>query len=248
MSTAPVLPAGTFPVKLPVKSAAALARNAVGVDEVGDADDAEEIARAEVYGLLAALFQAAPSPELYAALQVAVTEAPTRGAFLENSWSALVGASRRLTLVQVEDEFVALFQGIGKPEIFLHGSYFIAGHLNEKPLVDLRHDLIALGLERPIEVLQTEDHLSNLCEVMRYLIAGVDGADSADAPPIPAGVKLARRLATQQQFFNRHLRSWDEALWEVLSTHPRADFYAAVAGFGRDFLAIEAQGFDLLED
>lgn len=213
-------------------------------------DDAEELARAEIYGLVAALFQSAPSAELYAALQVAVTEAPTRGAFLETSWSALVAASRRLTRAQVEDEFVALFQGIGKPEIFLHGSYFIAGHLNEKPLVDLRRDLIALGLERPIEVLQTEDHLSNLCEVMRYLIAGisedaagVNAKANADSPPI----SLARQLALQQQFFNRHLRSWNEVLWDALTVHPRADFYAAAASFGRDFFAVEAQGFDLLE-
>ena len=236
MSTAPTPPA-TFPVNF---------SPALPLDS-GGLDDAEEIARAEVYGLLTALFQAAPSAELYGALQVAVTEAPTRGAFLESSWSTLVGASRRLTLAQVEDEFVALFQGIGKPEIFLHGSYFIAGHLNEKPLVDLRHDLIALGLERPIEVLQTEDHLSNLCEVMRYLIAGIAADAGPDAPPVPDHVRLARQLAAQQQFFNRHLRGWNEALWDVLSAHPRADFYAAVAGFGRDFFAVEAQGFDLLE-
>ena len=235
--TAPAPPAATFPVNFSA---------ALPLDS-GDLDDAEEIARAEVYGLLTALFQAAPSAELYAALQVAVTEAPTRGAFLETSWSTLVGASRRLTLAQVEDEFVALFQGIGKPEVFLHGSYFIAGHLNEKPLVDLRHDLIALGLERPIEVLQTEDHLSNLCEVMRYLIAGIAEDAGPDAPPVPDHVRQARQLAAQQRFFNRHLRSWNEALWDVLSAHPRADFYAAVAGFGRDFFAVEAQGFDLLE-
>ena len=239
MSTAPKPTDATFPVNF---------SPALPLDS-GSLDDAEEIARAEVYGLLAVLFQAAPSVELYAALQVAVTEAPTRGAFLESSWSALVGASRRLTRPQVEEEFIALFQGIGKPEIFLHGSYFIAGHLNEKPLVDLRHDLIALGLERPIEVLQTEDHLSNLCEVMRYLIAGVGvGADDAvDAPPVPIHVSQARQLAAQQQFFNRHLRGWNEALWDVLCAHPRADFYAAVAGFGRDFFAVEGQGFDLLE-
>ena len=119
-------------------------------------DDGEEIARAEVYGLLAALFVAPPTPELYASLQVAVTEAPAAGAFLESNWSALVAAARRLPLAAVGDEYAALFQGIGKPEVFLYGSWFIAGHLNEKPLVDLRHALAALGLERPAGVLLTE--------------------------------------------------------------------------------------------
>ena len=59
-------------------------------------DDSEEIARAEVYGLLAHLFYAPPSAELYEQLQVAVTEAPVPGAFLESAWSEVVAASRRL--------------------------------------------------------------------------------------------------------------------------------------------------------
>ena len=50
----------------------------------------EELARAEMYGLLAQLFYQAPSPELLAQLQVAVTEAPNAGGFLEESWRALV--------------------------------------------------------------------------------------------------------------------------------------------------------------
>ncbi len=196
-------------------------------------DDSEELARAEVYGLLASLFNAPPSTELYDSLRVAVTEAPAPGGFLEANWSSLVAASRRLSLDQAADEYVALFQGIGKPEIFLYGSYFIAGHLNEKPLVELRHDLAALGLERPARVLQTEDHMAGLCEVMRYLIAGDD-----------AGIS---NLGSQQRFFNRHLRAWNEVLWDTITAHPQADFYTAVAGFARDFFAVEAQGFDLLE-
>jgi TorA maturation chaperone TorD len=196
-------------------------------------DDREELARAEVYGLLASLFYSTPSHELYEQLRVAVTEAPTRGAFLEASWSELVATARRLTLAQVNEEHVALFGGVGKPEVFVYGSWFIAGTLNEKPLVTLRRDLATLGLERPQTVLETEDHIASLCEVMRYLIAGDDVAVS--------------NLAAQQRFFNAHLRAWVERLFEAIATHPRADFYRALARFGRDFFAIEAQGFDLLE-
>lgn len=196
-------------------------------------DDREELARAEVYGLLASLYHAAPGSALYEQLRVAVTEAPTAGAFLETSWSELVAASRRLALSDVSDEYVALFGGVGKPEVFLYGSWFIAGHLNEKPLVDLRHDLAALGLERPPGVLETEDHIAGLCEVMRYLIAGDD-----------LGVS---NLAAQQRFFNAHLRLWIEQLCDAIAAHPRADFYAVLAGFTRDFFTVEAQGFDLLE-
>jgi len=196
-------------------------------------DDREELARAEVYGLLASLFHAAPTPALYAQLQVAVTEAPSAGAFLETSWSGLVAASRRLSLQQVGDEYVALFGGVGKPEVFLYGSWFIAGTLNEKPLVELRDALAAIGLERPLGVLETEDHIASLCEVMRYLIAGDDVAVS--------------NLGTQQRFFNAHLRPWVERLCETIVAHPRADFYRALAEFTRDFFAVETQGLDLLD-
>ena len=196
-------------------------------------DDREELARAEVYGLLASLFYAPPTADLYAQLRVAVTEAPTAGAFLEASWSEVVAAARRLPLTAVIDEFTALFQGMGKPEIFLYGSWFIAGTLNEKPLVELRSDLAAMGLERPQAVLETEDHIASLCEVMRYLIAGDD-----------VGVS---HLAAQQRFFNAHLRGWVERLCDALIAHPNADFYRAVAVFMRDFFAVETQGFDLLD-
>jgi len=196
-------------------------------------DDREELARAEVYGLLAELFYAPPSLELYEQLQVAPTVAPAPGAFLEASWTELVAASRRLSLAQVREEYAALFVSIGKPEVFLYGSYFIAGALNEKPLVALRHELQRLGLERPDTVAETEDHIASLCEVMRYLIAGDDLAVS--------------NLAQQQRFFNAHLRGWTDALWTAVADHPRADFYRAVSLFTRDFFAVEAQAFDLIE-
>jgi TorA maturation chaperone TorD len=196
-------------------------------------DDSEELARAEVYGLLASLYHAPPEAALYEQLRVAVTEAPAAGAFLESSWSEVVAASRRLALGEVSDEYTALFGGVGKPEVFLYGSWFIAGHLNEKPLVELRRDLAALGLERPAGVLETEDHIASLCEVMRYLIAGDD-----------AGVS---NLAAQQRFFAAHLRPWVERLCDAIAAQPRADFYRAVATFTRDFAAVEAQGFDMLD-
>ena len=196
-------------------------------------DDREEIARAEVYGLLANLFIASPSADLYAQLRVAVTEAPSAGGFLETSWSEVVSATRRLSLDAIHAEYIALFGGVGKPEFFLYGSWFIAGTLNEKPLVELRSALAVLRLERAPGVLETEDHIASLCEVMRYLIAGDD-----------LGVS---DLANQQRFFDAQLRPWVERLCDVIGAHPKADFYRAVTGFARDFFAVESQGFDLLD-
>lgn len=196
-------------------------------------DDREEIARAEVYGLLSQLFYAPPSAQLYAQLQLAPTVAPTPGAFLEGSWTGLVAATRRLTPEQIHDEYAALFGGIGKPEVFLYGSYFIAGALNEKPLAALRRDLQELGLERPQAVSETEDHLASLCEVMRYLIAGDELA--------------VCNLTVQRRFFNAHLRAWIETLLTQLAEHPRADFYRALALFAQDYFSVEGQAFDLVD-
>jgi TorA maturation chaperone TorD len=195
-------------------------------------DDSEELARAEVYGLMSRLFYAAPDPELYEQLQVAPTVAPAPGGFLEASWTELVAASRRLGRRQVADEYDALFMGIGKPEIFLYGSHHLAGALNEKPLVALRDTLAGLGLARAPEMAETEDHIAYLCEVMRYLIAGDDGGVS--------------NLASQRRFFDQHLRSWGEPLFEQVAAHPAADFYRALAQFGAAFFAVEAQAFDML--
>ncbi len=197
------------------------------------ADDAEELARAEVYGLLAALFYAPPEAALHQQFQVAVTEAPVAGAFLEASWGELVAAARRLDRTQIGREFDTLFQGVGKPEVFLYGSFYLAGKLNDKPLVALRHSLRELGLARSETMNETEDHIASLCEVMRYLIAG-DALGTSN-------------LAAQRRFFDDHLRAWVDAMCSAIEAHPAADFYAALAHFGRDFFAVEAQAFDLLD-
>jgi TorA maturation chaperone TorD len=196
-------------------------------------DDAEELARAEVYGLLAQLFYAPPEPSLHEQFAVAVTVAPVQGAFLEAGWSELVAAARRLDLASVRSEFDALFQGIGKPEVFLYGSYYLAGTLNEKPLAELRRSLGILGLERSAVGSETEDHIAALCEVMRYLIAGDDAGTS--------------NLAAQRRFFDAHVREVADPLCGAIEAHPRADFYRAVARFARDFFAVEKQAFDLLD-
>ncbi len=196
------------------------------------ADDSDELARAEVYGLLSQLLYARPADALYAQLQVAVTEAPARDGFLEAPWSELVAASRRLDAALVRDEYDALFVGVGKPELFMYGSFHIAGKLNEKPLAELRHELHRLGLARVEAMTETEDHIAYLCEVMRFLIAGDDVALS--------------NLATQQRFFDAQLRPWADTLWDQIVQHPRADFYRAVALFAKAFFAVEAQAFDML--
>ncbi len=199
----------------------------------GSTDDSEELARAELYGLLARLWLAPPDAALLQQFAVAVTQAPEAGGVLEEPWAELVAALRATTVEAAAAEHDALFHGVGKPEVFAYGSYYLAGFLNEKPLAALRTDLQALGLERPEGALETEDHVSVVFEVMRYLIAGDD-----------AGVC---NLEQQRRFFRAHVQGWLPQLCDTTAAHPRAQVWRQVAGFTRAFIAVETQGFDLLE-
>ena len=193
----------------------------------------EEVARAELYGLLARLWYAPPDAALLDALQVAVTEAPAAGAFLEEPWRQLVGVARGIDAAAAQAEYDALFGGMGKPEIYLFGSHYLSGFLNDKPVAQLRNDLDRLGLAREEGVYETEDHVACLFEVMRYLIAGDD-------------VEVAN-LTQQRAFFAVHVQPWLPALCDAASGHPKAHFYASLGSFTRAFIQVEAQGFDMLE-
>jgi TorA maturation chaperone TorD len=196
-------------------------------------DDSEELARAELYGLLARVWLAAPDVELLAQFGVAVTQAPQPGGLLEAPWQELVGAMRDTTPDDAAAEYEALFLGMGKPEVLLYASYHLSGFLHDQPLATLRAELQQLGLTRDEERFETEDHIAYVFEVMRYLIAGDDAA--------------VCNLERQRRFFRVHVQTWVEALCDAVLAHPRARTWRAVATFTQQFMRVETQGFDLLE-
>ena len=197
------------------------------------ADHGEELARAELYGLLAQLWIAPPDEALLKQFGVAVTQAAEPGAVLEAPWHDLVAALRATTAGEAAAEYEALFMGVGKPEVFLYGSYYLSGFLHEKPLAVLRAHLATLGLARDETRFETEDHVAFVFEVMRWLIAGDD--------------VLVCNLEQQRRFFRAHVQPWAEALCDAVQAHPKARTWAAVAAFTRAFVLVETQGFDLLE-
>jgi TorA maturation chaperone TorD len=195
--------------------------------------DGEEIARAELYGLLARLWLAPPDDELLSQFRVAVTEAPEPGGHLEAPWHDLVAALRATSAIEAAQEYDVLFGGVGKPEVFLYGSYYLSGFLNEKPVATLRGDLAAMGLARDEQRAETEDHIAFGFEVMRYLIAGDDVA--------------VCQLEQQRRFYRQHLQPWVEKLCDAVEAHPGAATWRALAGFTRAFMQVETQAFDMLE-
>lgn len=195
--------------------------------------DTEELERAELYGLLASLWLAAPDDALLQQFSVAVTQAPETGGHLEAPWNDLVAALRATTASGAAAEYEALFLGVGKPEIFAYSSYYLSGALHDKALAQLRTDLIALGLARDESRMETEDHIAFVFEVMRWLIAGDDAATA--------------NLEQQRRFFRAHVQTWVRQLCAAVQAHPRAHIWAAVAAFTNAFVDVETQAFDMLE-
>ncbi len=207
------------------------------------ADSAEDLARADLYGLLATLFFHAADADLLQRIAAAPQDpagdadadpADAQAAVssaLTHAWRRVVVRAGQVTAAQVDDEYTELFIGVGKPEVFLYGSYYQAGFLNEKPLVTLRDDLRRYGLERAEGITETEDHLATLCEVMRYLIAGDDTA--------------VAHVDEQRAFFQRHLAPWIDTACDAVLQHPRARFYADVAGLAKAFFDVERLALEL---
>jgi TorA maturation chaperone TorD len=201
--------------------------------EIGDEGLPEDLARADLYGLIAQLFHLPPDQALLdqiaatADQQDAADEAP-----LAKVWMDVVEVAKNNPAKAWHDEFDLNFISVGKPNIVLNGSFYMAGHLNEKPLVNIRRALEEFGLEAAEEVTETEDHISALCEVMRYLIAGDDLEVS--------------NLTNQRVFFNEHIRPWYDDLCDAIEGIPEMHLYRPVAALTREFLAIEGQGFDMI--
>lgn len=193
----------------------------------------EETARAELYGVIAELFYRPRREGLLAQLRLAPTQAPQAGAYLEEPWRDLVGVARQMDDAAIDREYETLFGGVGKPAVYLYGSHYLSGFLNEKPLAQLRADLDELGLGRDeTRMSDTEDHVAYVMEVMRFLVAGDDPSVS--------------NLSQQARFFANHVQTWLPALCEALQGHPDARFHAALAAFTRAFIRVETQAFDLM--
>ncbi len=128
------------------------------------------------------------------------------------------------------DEYTALFLGVGKSEINLHGSHWLTGFMMEKPLVEVRDALAGLGLARRPEVIQREDHLAALLETMRILVAG-----NPERKPVP--------IAVQRAFFERHIAPWVFLCCAAIRANAVANYYIRVAQFAQSYLALERDSF-----
>ena len=178
--------------------------------------------RAGAYNLLASLLRAVP--------EQGVLEQVTQLAAISEQEDELALAMHMLGLAaqgsstqHLDDEFHALFIGLGRGELVPYGSWYLTGFLMEKPLAVLRDDLARLGYACQDDSHEPEDHAAALCEVMAMLISE------------------GKPLATQQHFFEAHLACWLDRFFTDLSEAKHAVFYRAVGRFGKAFIELEQQ-------
>jgi TorA maturation chaperone TorD len=211
------------------------ASNESPLTELGDVGLPEDLARADLYGLIARLFHQPPDQELLDQIAASIPDGQENqvdDAPLAKVWNSVVEVAKNNSAKAWHEEFDRNFISVGRPNVILNGSFYMAGHLNEKPLVDIRRALEVFGLESAEDVTETEDHLSAVCEVMRYLRAGED-------------VEISN-LTNQRIFFNDHIRPWYDELCDAIESIPDMHLYHPVAALTREFLAIEGQGFDMI--
>lgn len=189
----------------------------------------EDAARADWYALLAHLFLAPPDSALLARLAAASAGAADDSP-LGRAFRDLAQASAQADPEAIRAEFEAAFVGVGKPEVFLQASFYLAGFLHERPLAELRASLAQLGVGRRADASETEDHVGLLCEAMRFVIRGDGGVPGA--------------LEVQRDLFNRFLAPCFESLCDAIEHSGSTDYYKHVGRLARAFFAVERQAFD----
>ena len=188
----------------------------------------EDEARASMYGLIARLFYAAPDEGVLAQMLHAKafdgTEAPVALA-----WRGLVEASKTAFPVVLENEHTELFVGTGKAEITPYLTHYVIKYATENPLVELRQQLARWGLGRRESVGEPEDHISGVCETMRYAIA-----------------VQHRPEEEQKAFFERFIYRGAISFCDAVSASPKALFYRSVARFAKAYFDLEKEAFSML--
>jgi len=185
----------------------------------------EDLLRADVYDLLGALLARPPDRALIDRIAGLSGDTTPIG----QAVGALARVARATTEKAAEREFNALFIGLARGELLPYASYYLTGFLHEKPLALLRQDMARLGIAPATDKREPEDNIASLCEMMAGLIRG----------------RFARAvdLATQRDFFNRHLGPWAGHFFADLEGAKGSVLYAPVGALGRAFVEVEREAF-----
>ena len=201
----------------------------------------EDRARAECYALISRLFYAPVDADLLNdlagasklalqdgdALQIVGWEIEADETAYTRALKVLQQASGASEPDALRQEYDDLFTGAGKALVTPYTSGYAVPHAPDRHLVALREHLVAWGLVRRDSVFEIEDHVSAVCDVMRWLI------------------ERERPLEEQHAFFNDFVYTGVGTFCDAIDARATTPFYRAVAGVARTFLAIEKDAFDL---
>ena len=195
----------------------------------GDQSSAEDLARANVYALIGRLFYDAPDASLLAQIGIDRETPRQAGDASEyaQAWRALQDACRSAHPAAVKQEYDTLFVGVGKSEVTPYTSGYASHSAPDRHLVKLRDYLNAWGLTRNAAAFEIEDHISGLCDVMRFLIE--QGASLED----------------QRAFFEGFVYPGALPLCEAVMRAASAGFCKQIALFTKAFLELDKAALDM---
>ena len=201
---------------------------------MGDTDNAaagsldpEDVARANLYGLIGRLFYAPPDPNLLA--EISRSEAGGEGGEtgLVAAWRGVQDACRSAFPAVVRQEYDSLFIGVGKSEVSPYLSGYAEPAMPDRYLVRLRQQLSRWGLGRRETVFEVEDHISGICDVMRWLI--VEG----------------QSVERQRYFFEEFAYPGVLPFCVSVQNATSSNFYKPVAALIWKYFEIEKTAFDM---
>ena len=189
---------------------------------------AEDQARAQWYALISRLFHAAPDEALLRGLAAAPdgTEEGGDGPFLD-AWRGLQATCLGADPQAVRAEFDDLFVGVGKAPVTPYTSAYAAAHAPDRHLLELRTRLNTWGLGRRESVFETEDHISAVCDAMRWLI------------------EEGEPLSDQREFFMAFVDPALPPFCSAIKKSVLADFYRSAASLAHAFHGVEKEAFDM---
>lgn len=200
--------------------------------------------RRDYYGLFVSLLWREPGQDLLAALGRGI-EDRARAAdglhpLLGAGWrdiAAFLAATPGPGLGEAAgDEYTRLFLNPFSREVNPYESFYLTGHLLDRPLAVLRTDLAEMGIAREEGYSEPEDFLAFELDVMRRLIDRQ--ADAAD----PDGESHC--LNVQAAFLKRHLLVWAPRAARDLAGASSAVLYRGVGRMLEGFLEMERELFE----
>lgn len=193
--------------------------------------EAEDIARANWYGLIGRLFYAPPDPNLLAEISRSGQggEETEGSGGLMSAWRGLQEACRSAYPAVVRQEYDTLFVGTGRSEVTPYLAKYAEATAPDRYLVRLREQLGVWGLVRREGAGEVEDHISGISDIMRWLIEN------------------QRPLAEQQEFFESFAYRGAMAFCVAVQKSTSANFYKPVAALTSSFFDIEKAAFEMGE-